>query len=1278
MSQGHLMGLDLGGSGIRCLLVDIATGETQTATRPWTPHPVPGLPSAAEYDAEATWRVFADVTREALARARPERVLGIAASIVRHASAVLDAAGREILVSSNRDARGVAVAFELASTRGAALHRETGHWPNAVQPAARLRWMHTEHPDLLDRCAVHLSLSDWIAFRLCGEIATDASQASETGLLRIAECEWAGNLADALELPRTLLPELRVSGTRLGELTPDAAEALGLPAGTPVCVGGADTQCALLGTGVVAPGELGLVAGTTAPLLQVQGQPTLDDEGRLWAVHHTVPGRWALESNAGALGESLEWLAGLLHPDVDHPVLHLMAEAWAAPAGSAGLVSTFGADLMDARQMVLPVGNLTLNQTTTAGDRGARRHLSRAVVEGMAFAIRANAEQITRVTGIESETLRVSGGVARNAAFTQFLADVLARPVEVAGDIGSTALGAAICAGVGAGALESLEHGARALVKVTRTHTPDATRRDVYADLYPGWRSLRDEQATANSRASGFAIRTLVAGSATNADGPSDFRPRILVTADLDEATLETLRRFGDVEHASYRKAMRLLTGPSLAKALRGVHVFVSEVDVIDARALVEAKDLRVIGVCRGDAVNVDLEACAALGIPVFHTPGRNADAVADLTLAFLLALARRLPAANAFLREPGGTAGDMGRMGRAFGTLRGHELWRKNVGLIGLGAVGRKVVERLRPFGARCRVHDPFLDADAVRLAGAEPAELDALLAESDFVSLHAAVTDASRGLIGTRELGLMREGACLINTARAALVDEAALIEALRSGHLAGAALDVFSVEPPAWDDPILQLENVIATPHVGGNTAEVSTHQGQIVADEIGRLAQGERVRHAIGTGTPPGFDWSRPRPEPAPELVERLRGSGAPAVTDLQRDTKKPAAGPAIRPERENRAGQEDGDVQEIREAMEHVLAAFVERAGDDTQLGAFAADSDPVTLHFSLTDLGIDLHLGWRDGAVFAALGAPPDSDDVVKLAMRADLFDGMLTGRSNAMRAAMNGDLSFSGDTAKAMTLQQINADMSRLYRDAREAVGDPGDLSALPDPNAAAHAATGPSPGGGDDVRTEICRVIDDLYTAQLITATGGNVSARVPDAPDEAWITPSQLFKGALNPEILVRIGTDGKALDAGARSPSSEALMHMAVFEAKPEAQAVIHCHAPNATVLVNSDLPFLPVSTEAAFFVGIGRIPFVMPGTRELADAVVAAMGDGWAVLMRNHGLLVAGRTLRRAADMAEIIERTAQIILGCHAVGKQPPVLPDEVVGMLAKYGDLMA
>ncbi len=209
-------------------------------------------------------------------------------------------------------------------------------------------------------------------------------------------------------------------------------------------------------------------------------------------------------------------------------------------------------------------------------------------------------------------------------------------------------------------------------------------------------------------------------------------------------------------------------------------------------------------------------------------------------------------------------------------------------------------------------------------------------------------------------------------------------------------------------------------------------------------------------------------------------------------------------------------------------------------------------------------------------------------------------------------------------------------------------------------------------------DIRQEMCAVIDELVQLQLITATGGNVSARTSDDPQHAFITPSGMFKGALSPELMVRIDHRGKPAYGGQRAPSSEWLIHAAILRARPDIAAVVHCHAPKATTLVNCGLPFLPISTEAAFLAKIGRIPFIMPGTEALASALVAALADGWAVLMQNHGLIVAARSLRRAADITQIVERSAEIILGCYAVGKEPPVLPEAVVEMLSKKQDLMA
>jgi sugar (pentulose or hexulose) kinase/phosphoglycerate dehydrogenase-like enzyme/ribulose-5-phosphate 4-epimerase/fuculose-1-phosphate aldolase/putative sterol carrier protein len=1277
----YAIGLDLGGGSVRCLVLDLETSAVTCAARKIASTPAPGTSGLGfDLDLEKASAGLAGATREALARAgaRADEVAAIACTGMRLGTVVVADDGEVLLSVPNRDARAVGPGLILAMQHGDALQQLTGHWPLPIYGAARLRFLVETRPEDLARAAHYLSLSDWMTHHLCGEVATEPSQAAESLLFDVSSGEWAWDWIDRLEIPRRLFPAIGESGSQVGSLGAEAAEAFGLKAGTPVVLGGADTQCGLLGGGAVSPGDVTIVGGTTVPIQLVLDEPVIDAEARVWTGRHVLPGQWVLESNAGPAGDSLDWMGRILYPDAPASLggtAMLLGEAATSEPGARGLLSSVGVEVMNAKESALPIGQLTLTHMTSAADPAPRSHLARAIAEGVACGLRANVEQVRSIAGVEAGGgVRLVGGLSRSRFLGQLVANVLGEPVSVSLQPEATALGAALCAGVGASRWPDLAAAGREQAADAEVLSPDAETAEVNQDLFARWSELRADRRAADVTASRMTTPYVLKAQTAAATATGErARPRILITSDCDDASLQALEQLGDVTYASFRDAKRMLTGPSLVKALDGVNVFVTEIDLVDAAALEQLPDLRVIVSCRGDAVNVDADACTAFGVPMLRTPGRNADAVADLTLAFLLMLARKLPEASEFLREPGIAPGDMGKMGQAFGRFRGLELWQKTVGLVGLGAVGKKVAERLRPFGTRVLVADPYVSTEQAAAAGAEAVALDVLLRESDFVSLHAAVTPETTGLLGPDQLAAMKPGACLVNTARAALLDEDALIAELQDGRLGGAALDTFAVEPPGSDHPLLSLPNVIATPHVGGNTVDVAAHQGEIVVGELSRLLAGEAPRYAVNPSVLDGFSWSGPRKTPPADVLARLKEGPAPAVSDLQKKDKagkkeaaeKPTAAPATAPVRESTPGLLPA---ETCAAMRAVCDAFVEEIVADDAMRTFSIDRS-VTLHFTLEDADCSFHFSLADGNVTGALGDPEESADV-QLRMRADMLDGMFTGRTNPMEAAMEGRLAFTGDAAKAMTLQHLQDDLQRLYLAARERADDPGDLTVTEGTSGAAPVVPG-------DVREDLVEIVKELYEGQVITATGGNVSVRI-QGEDAAWITPSQLFKGDLRPEVLVRIDLDGRSLDAGSRSPSSEWDMHCAILKARPEAKAVIHAHAPNATILANSGLPFSPISTEAAFFGDIPRVPFIMPGTPELADAVAEAMADGWAVLMVNHGIVVAGRTLRRAADMVEIVERSAEIILGCHAVGKTPPTLPEDVVKQLREMGDLVA
>lgn len=291
------------------------------------------------------------------------------------------------------------------------------------------------------------------------------------------------------------------------------------------------------------------------------------------------------------------------------------------------------------------------------------------------------------------------------------------------------------------------------------------------------------------------------------------------------------------VGRVTYNATGKPLSSEKLGELLPGVDGFIAGLDTIDATALAAAGSLQVVARYGVGVDNVDLEAAKRAGIVVTNTPGANARSVAELTITLILLLARPVLAAAAETRAGG------------WPRTAGLSLEGKTVGLIGLGAIGRQVARRLAGFDCEIVAYDPLADLDFCSAHGVLPVAMEALLEASDFVSLHLPVLPETRGMVDARFLAAMKKGACLINTSRGELVDEAALYEALAGGKLRAAALDAFCQEPPGADNPLLSLPQVISTPHMGAHTDGATTGMGRMALDDCLAVLRGEEPRYRV---------------------------------------------------------------------------------------------------------------------------------------------------------------------------------------------------------------------------------------------------------------------------------------------------------------------------------------------------------------------------------------------------------------------------------------------
>ena len=303
---------------------------------------------------------------------------------------------------------------------------------------------------------------------------------------------------------------------------------------------------------------------------------------------------------------------------------------------------------------------------------------------------------------------------------------------------------------------------------------------------------------------------------------------RVLVTDGLSDEGLRLLRGQAKVIESETLAAL----GEYDALVVRGR-------TKVSAEVIEEAgPNLKVIGRAGVGVDNIDLEAAKSRGLIVVNAPQAASVAVAELTLGLMLSLSRNIPVADASMRRAEWRKSE----------LKGSELVQKTVGIVGVGRIGTAIAERAQAFGMKVLGYDAFKPEDDLRSRGIEATDLDTLLGSSDYVCLHLPLNDETRGMFDSETLGKIKPGARLVSAARGGIVDEHALLAALESGHLSGAALDVFSQEPPG-ESPLLVHPKVVSTPHIGAFTEEAQEKAGRDIAGEVLAALNGEPLRWRV---------------------------------------------------------------------------------------------------------------------------------------------------------------------------------------------------------------------------------------------------------------------------------------------------------------------------------------------------------------------------------------------------------------------------------------------
>lgn len=500
MVESYLLVIDAGTGGGRCLIFDTKGKLQSLAYEEWTFFTPPEVaPLGKEFHPDEFWEIICRVIKKGLqlGNVKPEQIKGVTATSFREGFVLIDKEGKEIYAGPATDIRALAEGMRIKQSHGKEIYKITGRTPPFMFASARLTWFKEKAIEKYNKIHRILMMNEWILYKFSGEVFGEPTSACETDLFDIRTASWSQEVPLLLELRDDIFPEIVTAGTKIGEIKKRAAEETTLAEGTPVVMGGADSQCGLLGMGLTKESQMGIVAGTTTPLQMIVSHPILDEQMRTWTNNYLLPNQWVLDSNAGQSGLIYQWIrdnvadferetAATTGKNAFNLINDLVKDV---PPGSEGVFAFLGPLVMDMNSVgPMGYGGFLFELPIFMGNYGKKQFV-RAFLENMAFAIHGNRLQLEDVSTLKIIEAHLCGGLANSETFVQIVADTLRLPVKIYQTIESTGLGAAICAAIGSKIYSDFSEAIHAMVHLKATIEPGPQQKK-YRRIYKKWLKL--------------------------------------------------------------------------------------------------------------------------------------------------------------------------------------------------------------------------------------------------------------------------------------------------------------------------------------------------------------------------------------------------------------------------------------------------------------------------------------------------------------------------------------------------------------------------------------------------------------------------------------------------------------------------------------------------------------------------------------------------------------------------------------------------------------------